>query len=500
MRLPGDYLEALIDAVPDGIVFFDKEGCLQAANEGFRALYEVSGEISLESYGELLLAALGTDGSPKTRRRIQQSIADPPATVNFVLERCLDRRRFISVHSSPAHGPNGEPNGRVALHRDVTRALELMVRSEERADLPDINPIALVKCDALGRVLFQNVAADRFLLGLGLSRETAMRMFPKDYRQRLRQAIGEHEGAQVFEHRYKNRILLFTLSPHPRQPHCMILVEDVTAQRRSSEELKRHAAALEAANREIRQTQAALVQSEKMASLGNLVAGIAHEINTPVGAVSSSADVMRRALGKVREALPQSTVSENRDLKRALEVLERIGVVNQEACERIVKIVRGLRNFARLDEAERKRVDLHEGLESTLTILHHELKNRIEVVRAYGELPEVQCFPSKLNQVFMNLLVNALQAIEGRGTITIQTESSGGHVKVAIRDTGLGIGPDIVAKIFDPGFTTKGVGVGSGLGLAICYQIAKEHGGQITVDSVPGEGSTFTLILPRTAG
>jgi two-component system NtrC family sensor kinase len=309
--------------------------------------------------------------------------------------------------------------------------------------------------------------------------------------------VSEHVGAQVFEHRYKSRTLMFTLSPHPRLPHCMILVEDVSEQRQATRSMKLYAAELESTNRELRETQMALVQTEKMASLGNLVAGVAHEINTPVGAVSSNADVMQRALAKLRDSIGASEVHDNPGLKKALTALEHVASVNGEACARIVGIVRGLRNFARLDEADQKCVDVHEGIESTLTLLHHELKKRIRVVREFGDLPEIKCFPSKLNQVFMNLLVNAVQAIDGEGSITITTTADAAEVRLEFRDTGHGVAEDVLPRIFDPGFTTKGVGVGSGLGLAICYQIVREdHRGQITVVSKAGEGTTFTLTLP----
>jgi two-component system NtrC family sensor kinase len=158
-----------------------------------------------------------------------------------------------------------------------------------------------------------------------------------------------------------------------------------------------------------------------------------------------------------------------------------------------------LRNFARLDEAERKKVDLHEGLESTLTLARHQLENRIQVVRDYGDLPEIDCFANQLNQVFMNLLMNAAEAIEAKGTITISTRAHGDAVTVAFSDTGTGIPAEMLPKVFDPGFTTKGVRVGCGLGLAICYKIVTEHGGRVEVQSQMGQGTTFTLYLPVSA-
>ncbi|HEX9724452.1 MAG TPA: PAS domain-containing protein, partial [Vicinamibacteria bacterium] len=159
---------------------------------------------------------------------------------------------------------------------------------------------------------------------------------------------------------------------------------------------------LESTNRELRDTQAALLHSEKMASLGNLVAGVAHELNTPIGSINSNSDVALRALDKLREALDKAApeVREDPALKNAVEILQSVGKINKTACDRIVKIVRSLRNFARLEEAEAKPADLHGGLESTLTLVHHEIKNRIEVERDYGEIPDVVCFPDQLNQVF----------------------------------------------------------------------------------------------------
>jgi two-component system NtrC family sensor kinase len=141
-------------------------------------------------------------------------------------------------------------------------------------------------------------------------------------------------------------------------------------------------------------------------------------------------------------------------------------------------------------------VNIHEGLDGSLILVHHQLKNRIEIIKEYGDLPEIECFPNQLNQVFMNLLVNAAQAIPGRGTLTIKTSHLGNEVQVKITDTGVGIPRENMRKIFDPGFTTKGVGVGTGLGLSICYKIINDHRGRIAVESEVGRGTTFTITLP----
>jgi signal transduction histidine kinase len=265
--------------------------------------------------------------------------------------------------------------------------------------------------------------------------------------------------------------------------------------------LEKALADLEHANRHLKDTQTQLVQSEKMASLGMLVAGVAHEINTPVGAISSMHETLVKAVAKVDVAVSNGC-SEQCDVKeKTSKPLQIIGEANRVIAEgtgRVTNIVRRLRSFARLDEAELIKADINDGLEDTLILLHHELKHTIEVVREYGDLPRIPCYAAQLNQVFLNLLVNARQAIKGKGTITIRTALRGDRVVVEIRDTGEGIPGEQLGRIFDPGYTTKGVGVGTGLGLSICYQIVESHRGRIEVESEVGKGTTFTVSLPTT--
>ena len=245
--------------------------------------------------------------------------------------------------------------------------------------------------------------------------------------------------------------------------------------------------------------EARLEKSEKMASLGNLVAGVAHEINTPVGSINSNSDLMVRALEKLRNILADAPeLAGQRELTRILDALEDVGRVNQTACTRIVTLVKSLKKFAR-QQPEACRCDLHEEIDAALTLVHHELKNRIEVVKEYGELPRVECVPSALSQVFVNLLVNASQAIDGKGTIRIRTRRrNDDQVEIEIEDSGVGIPPELIDKVFDAGFTTKKVGDGTGLGLAICYKIVSAHNGRIDVTSEPSKGTSFTVSLPIT--
>ena len=276
-----------------------------------------------------------------------------------------------------------------------------------------------------------------------------------------------------------------------------VAIENARLYENLEEKVAERTAALQRTLAELRETQAQLVQSEKMAALGDLVAGVAHEINTPLGAVRSNADLTGRALEKIRAALGDQSQTEqaNRFLERALQ----LAAVSREACGRIDTIVRSLRNFARLDEAERKPADLHEGLDSTLTLTAHLMRERVAVVREYGTLPPIDCYPNQLNQVFLNILVNAAQAIDGKGEVTLRTRVLAGpppQACVEISDSGSGIPPEVMKRIFDPGFTTKGVGVGTGLGLAISYRIIANHKGRIEVDSTPGKGTTFRILLP----
>ncbi len=257
---------------------------------------------------------------------------------------------------------------------------------------------------------------------------------------------------------------------------------------------------LEETLRQLRETRNQMVMQEKMASLGKLVAGVAHEINNPIGAVNSSVDNADRCIDKILDVLGKGETGEavrgKGQLAQMVKVLKDNTRNALTAGERIAQVVKSLKAFARLDEAEYKKADLHEGLDSTLTLQQHELKDRIHVVRTYGEIPEIDCYAGELSQVFMNLLVNAIQAIEGEGTIRIETSADSENVYVKISDTGKGILPENMDQIFDPGFTTRGSGVGTGLGLSTSYNIVQKHEGEIEVESEVGKGSTFTVRIP----
>lgn len=227
---------------------------------------------------------------------------------------------------------------------------------------------------------------------------------------------------------------------------------------------------------------------------------MAHEVNSPIGAVHSAADVTRRCIERIKEILKSSEnlqeLKSSEQLEKSLRILTDNNHVTTTASERITNIVRSLKIFARLDEADYQEANLHDGLDTTLTLLDHEIKDRIIVSRDYGDIPNIGCYPNQLNQVFMNILMNAVQAIENEGRITIKTALENGKVTVEFSDTGRGIPSENMAKVFDPGFTTKGVGVGTGLGLSISHNIIQKHNGHIRVESEEGKGTTFTILLP----
>jgi signal transduction histidine kinase len=260
--------------------------------------------------------------------------------------------------------------------------------------------------------------------------------------------------------------------------------------------------------------QAQLVHTEKMASLGQLSAGIAHELNNPAGFVYGNMDILRVYLADLERLLsaydqvtlpPDAAVTINSlkteiNYEKLLRDLSSIMSDCREGAQRICDVVKNLRLFSRLDEAELKRVDIHEGLDSTIRLLSRYYSDgRIVLHRDYGELPAVNCYAGQLNQVWMNLLGNAAQAVPDQGEVSIATRRDGDWVTIAISDTGTGIAEDQLSRIFDPFFTTKPVGEGTGLGLSISYGIIERHGGTITVTSEVGSGTTFTVRIPISA-
>jgi signal transduction histidine kinase len=259
------------------------------------------------------------------------------------------------------------------------------------------------------------------------------------------------------------------------------------------DQVRRRTADLSNALKELIETQNQLLLQEKMASLGTLVAGLSHEINNPLGAMGSAMDMLRRCLEKFETEL-ESSYRKRVDKPLHL-MLVNLGVLNT-AQKRITTLVSSLKNFARLDEAAMQKADIHEGLESTLTLLKSEISEKITIVKEYGELTKIFCSPGQLNQVLMSLLSNSIQSIETTGTINIKTFLKDEHIYVKVADTGKGISHDKLEKIFDFGFSSNQSRVKMGAGLPTAYNIIQKHKGEIKFESEVGVGSTVTVILP----
>ncbi len=259
------------------------------------------------------------------------------------------------------------------------------------------------------------------------------------------------------------------------------LVQDITEYHRSREQL---------------------VQADKLAAIGTLAAGVAHEINNPIGFISSNLNTMKKYLNKIKRFIEELEEGADKDDKEIiLEILEDFGDAIDESIEgatRVKDIVADLKSFSRVDKAEKEYANINEGIESTLNIVWNELKYHCKVEKEFGDIPDIYCIPNQLNQVFMNLLVNAAHATKGKsGLITIKTWCDEKNVYASFKDNGVGIPQENLKKIFEPFFTTKDVGKGTGLGLSLAYDIIKKHDGSIEVKSEVGKGTEFIITLPQ---
>jgi PAS domain S-box-containing protein len=346
---------------------------------------------------------------------------------------------------------------------------------------------------------------------------------------RAQQTLGT-EGPAVVQRQYRRKdgsvveteksATVLTLAG--RRVLCTV-IHDITERKRAqalleekNRQLQQAIESEQIAHAKLKETQSQLVQTEKLAGLGQMVAGVAHEINNPLSFVSNNVAVLERDAKALVELLRlyagadpliaerQAELSaqikdlaERVDLAYTLENLKELMSRSREGLRRIQQIVKDLRDFARLDQGDQHEVDLNAGIESTVNIiLGRAKKKRVQIIKELAPLPTITCHAAKLNQVVMNLLANAIDASNEGGKVTVRTGAENGSIQVAVADTGSGIDPAVRARIFDPFFTTKPLGEGTGLGLSISYGIVQEHGGRIDVDSTLGKGSTFTIVLP----
>jgi two-component system NtrC family sensor kinase len=312
----------------------------------------------------------------------------------------------------------------------------------------------------------------------------------------------------------------FVLSPYPFEEvsgsgtrGTIVTIHDATGRKKADEELSRKNLRLNEAFAALKRSQAKVLHQEKMASIGQLAAGVAHEINNPIGFISSNLSTLGKYLSRIEAFLavqseciaagaPPEQVESVRQQQAGLKIdyilkdLEDLVRESMEGAERVRSIMADLKGFSRMDESEYKQADLNECLRSAINITWNEIKHKAILKKELGEIPTTRCYPRQMNQVFMNLLVNAAHAIEDRGIITVRSREEDGYVCFSVTDTGRGIPEANLNRIFEPFFTTKGAGKGTGLGLSITYDIVKKHNGEITVRSEPGKGTEFTVRIP----
>ncbi|MDR3410441.1 MAG: PAS domain S-box protein [Formivibrio sp.] len=292
------------------------------------------------------------------------------------------------------------------------------------------------------------------------------------------------------------------------------VILDITERKRLESEMAAHIEQLSSLNRQLEEAQTQLLQAEKMSAVGQLAAGVAHEINNPVGFVNSNLGTLREYLTDLLQlidayenviaacppdhpAVRQACELKNRiDFQFISEDAPKLLQESRDGLDRVKRIVADLKDFSRVGESDWQTTDVHQCLDSTLNVVASELKYKATIIKAYGELPDIRCMSFQLNQVFMNLLVNAAHAIQDKGTITLRTGRTDDAVWIEVEDTGEGIPPENLKRIFEPFFTTKPIGKGTGLGLSVSYGIIQKHHGHIEAHSIPGKGSTFRIVLP----
>jgi PAS domain S-box-containing protein len=483
--------------------------------------------------GLLAILAIVVLGNARVARYVNRRIA--------VIERSLRGilRGEQTIELSFARGEQEMERIATAIRAAVAHLVEDQRRIEEltriHSAVLDSTAEGIYGVDTTGRIIFANRACqamlgfpDEELLG-----EESHRLFHHHrpdgspypatecliYRARIARQTVQCADEVFFRKDGESLPVEYTATPMTGNDGdwigTVVVFRDISirlAQERMQRELVE---SLRTSNAKLQQLHGQLLQSEKLASIGQLAAGVAHEINNPVGFVNSNLgslqSYVQTLLGLLEpieaaarhDAMPDAAVwTEWRTRIRAAELeflrqdLADLIRESREGLERVKKIVLDLKSFARLDAGDWQAADLNAGLESTLNVVWNELKYKAEVIRDYGELPPVNCHLGKLNQVFMNLLVNAGQAIGERGTITVRTTVDGDDVLISVADTGCGIPPEHLPRIFDPFFTSKPVGKGTGLGLALAWGIVRDHGGTIGVESVVGAGTTFTVRVP----
>ncbi len=506
------FFQGILESIPNPVSYKDLSHAYLGCNRAFSDFFGRSEEEVIGKTISDIVAPEYAVGSTEADRKVLES--GSPCKYETTLPRGDGQLRSVLVTKAPFSLLNGALGGVVGTFVDITeqRFLDEQVKEAKREweETLDCLKDFVILTDELHRVRRCNrLLCD--MTGKGFDE-----VLNEDWRDLLPDAgfealsfngvSGElvHAASKRY---YGLNIYSMTETESERVTGYVISLNDMTELRAMNEELKRTA-------QELNEAQRAVYQQEKLASIGQLAAGVAHEINNPMGFISSNLTTLGKYLDKLsafetamiglmeRDGNPE-TLGELKELRRSMKIDYILGDIqglleeSHEGAERVRRIVQDLKSFSRVDETECKPTCINDCLTSTLNMVRNEIKYVAEVeLDVAPDLPLLNCYPQQLNQVFMNLLVNAAHALEERGVIGIRTFRDGDDVVIQVRDTGKGIAPEHLTRIFEPFFTTKEVGKGTGLGLSISYDIVKKHGGSISVESRLGSGSTFTVRFP----
>ena len=536
LRMSETRVSGILDVVVEGIVSVDEMGRIILFNKGAEEIFGYSQEEAVGQSLDILI--------PERFRSIHRSHMTGYIASGEPARRMGDRQEIIGLRKNGQEFPSEASISRLDLSgeriltvvlRDITKRKQAeaeLLRSEKKLrDITSALGEGVYVVDERGCLTFMNPEAERLL---GWTGAEIMEKNIHDvihYQKEDGTLVSQDECPVIDLARlasfYRSDDDFYTRKDGTLFPVAYICTSLIKDERvsgfvtvfRDITKLKQAERSLLKAHKELQQSQAQLLQTEKLASIGQLAAGVAHEINNPVGYIKSNLGTLKEYVGEMIQLISwfESVMAARefddaeavaRAVQRVRAVAERMntGILfpdliqlieeSLEGVERVSQIVQNLKEFSHVDQQERKPFNLNKGLESTLKIVWNELKYKAEVVKELGQIPDILCYPQQLNQVFVNLLVNAAQAIPERGKIWIRTYINNGDVVVEVEDTGRGILPENIGKVFEPFFTTKAVGDGTGLGLSVSYGIVKKHGGRIDVQSIVGKGTTFRILLP----
>ena len=526
VAVPAGWQSSVMDALPARLALLDGLGQIVGVNRAWSRFSLEHDDMTFSSCVGVnflqtlsVLAAGGDNSAAHALLGVNAVMAgEKPLFEQDLICHTEHSARWFLMQVSPL----SEDQGCLVSYLDITDRKQIEQSHSQLAAVLEATPDYVGIADEQGRMLYANRAL-RQIRGIGLSPDAPLGRWGEAHPDWVFHKIKEEALPETARNGdWSGETALLDVTGQEIPVHQVILahrdsvgeIDFYSTIMRNLTASQQQAAALRQAFDELERTQKQLIDSEKMASIGQLTAGVAHEINNPVGYLHSNLGTLSHYVEDVLhmvasyEAAVSSItdpvviaaveqVKKDTDFSFLLEDIPKLLSESQEGTQRVRKIVQDLKDFAHAgDNEEWQWVDLHNSLERTLNIVHNELKYKAEVLRSYDDLPEIRCLPGQLNQVFMNLLVNAGHAIDAKGQVQVSARQVDDQVWVEISDTGCGMPPEVVERIFEPFFTTKPVGKGTGLGLSISYGIVKKHGGHIEVESIQRQGTTFRIVLP----